>query len=392
MDRQSLAALLRRMAGGKLLVLGDFMLDRSLYGEASRISPEAPTPVIRVLETREELGGTGNVARNIESLGGEVCCAAVVGEDETGHRLDQQLRALRSSRFLRVIRDPKRKTTLKTRVVAVQAGRPVSQSAPYGHQQVLRLDEETLDPISAGAVAEVCDFVASVLSEVQGVVFSDYAKGALPVPLLEQVIRQARVASKPVFVDPKGKNFARYRGASVLTPNAAEVEAALGISFSSAPITPGDYGWERSVQDRLEELALEALLVTRGAEGVSLFDRKGFHHFPTSAREVFDVTGAGDTVLAAFSLAACSGASYAEAAQLGNLAAGVAVGKAGAAVVHPFEVERELGLRHLSAEVKIRSREEMAALAENLRQAHKKIVFTNGCFDLLHVGHMYLLR
>ena len=178
----------------------------------------------------------------------------------------------------------------------------------------------------------------------------------------------------------------------MLTPNAVEAEAALGIPFSSPGMDPTSLAWERAVRDRLQELALEALLVTRGAEGVSLFDREGFHHFPTSAREVFDVTGAGDTLLAAFSLAATSGAGYAQAAQLGNLAASVAVGKAGAAVVHPFEVERELGLWHFSVEAKIRSRDEIAALAESLRQAGQKIVFTNGCFDLLHVGHMYLLR
>ena len=392
MDRRSLAALLRRMAGARLLVLGDFMLDRTIYGEASRISPEAPTPVIRAQETREQLGGAGNVVRNMESLGGEVWCAAVIGDDETGNLLEQQLRSLRACGALQVIRDPGRKTTLKTRIVAIQAGRPAGHSALHGHQQLLRLDEETLAPISAETIAQVRDFVAGVLNQVQALVLSDYAKGALPAALLQQVIGLARAAGKPVFVDPKAKNFSQYRGASVLTPNAVEAEAALGIPFSSPGMDPADLAWERAVRDRVQELALEALLVTRGAEGVSLFDREGFHHFPTSAREVFDVTGAGDTLLAAFSLAATSGAGYAQAAQLGNLAASVAVGKAGAAVVHPFEVERELGLWHFSVEAKIRSRDEIAALAESLRQAGQKIVFTNGCFDLLHVGHMYLLR
>lgn len=165
----------------------------------------------------------------------------------------------------------------------------------------------------------------------------------------------------------------------------------LSLSFS-APEAAVNAGWERTVQDRLEELGLEALLVTRGAEGLSLIDRLGFHHFPTFAREVFDVTGAGDTVLAAFSLAATAGVSYPLAAQLGNLAAGVAVAKAGAAVVYPFEVERDLDAHHFSAEAKVRSLEEIAAIAESLRREHRKIVFTNGCFDLLHAGHMYLLR
>jgi D-beta-D-heptose 7-phosphate kinase/D-beta-D-heptose 1-phosphate adenosyltransferase len=201
----------------------------------------------------------------------------------------------------------------------------------------------------------------------------------------------AQRAVVPVFVDPKGQDLTRYRGATVLTPNAAEAEAALGILFS-APSGASGPGWERAVRDRLEDLNVEAILVTRGPEGLSLIDRGGFHHFPTSAREVFDVTGAGDTVLAAFALAAVSGASFPDAARLGNLAAGVAVGKAGAAVVHPFEVERELDARHRSAGSKLLPRDQVASFAESLRRENKKIVFTNGCFDLLHAGHMYLLR
>ena len=380
-------------------MVGDFMVDRTIYGEASRISPEAPTPVIRVAATRQQLGGAGNVVRNVDSLGGEVLCAGVIGDDETAAVLRNLLCEVQTCRACSMFQEPGRKTTLKTRVVAVQAGRTsyqAQESAPdraslYGHQQVLRLDDETPHPASPEAIAQMLGFAADVIADVQGVVISDYAKGALPPAFLQELIGVARTARKPVFVDPKAQDFSRYRGATVLTPNAAEAEAALGISFS-ASADVASLVWERTVQDRLADLALDALLITRGPEGLSLIDRKGFHHFPTSAREVFDVTGAGDTLLAAFSLAAASGASYPEAAHLGNLAAGVAVGKAGAAVVYPFEVERELDLRHVSAESKIRLREEIVTLAESLRRENKKIVFTNGCFDLLHVGHMHLLR
>ncbi|MBI1956417.1 MAG: D-glycero-beta-D-manno-heptose 1-phosphate adenylyltransferase [Acidobacteria bacterium] len=389
-ERQSIVNLLRAMVGRRLLVAGDFMVDQTVYGEASRISPEAPTPVILVRETRRQLGGAGNVVRNVDSLGGQVLCAGVMGDDDTAAILKELLCEVRACQACCMVQEPGRKTTLKTRVVAVQAGR-AGQKPPYGHQQVLRLDEETPDPISSESMSKVLDFTASVLDQVEGVVLSDYAKGTLPIPLLQQLIGLARGAGKPVFVDPKAKDWRRYRGASVLTPNAAEAEAALGISFS-APEEAMNAGWERTVQDRLEELGLEALLVTRGAEGLSLIDRRGFHHFPTFAREVFDVTGAGDTVLAAFSLAATAGALYSQAAQLGNLAAGVSVAKSGAAVVYPFEVERDLDAHHFSAEAKVRSREEIAAIAESLRHDHRKIVFTNGCFDLLHAGHMYLLR
>ena len=388
-ERSSIAALLHRIAGVRLLVVGDFMLDRTIYGEASRISPEAPTPVVLVQHTREELGGAGNVVRNIGSLGGEVWCAAVAGEDDAEERLERQLRAASGCRGLCVIRELDRKTTVKTRVAAVQPGRSPAGQALYGHQQMLRLDEESRHPISDATIRQILRFASDAMPQVQGVVVSDYAKGSVPPALLQKLITLSCEAGRPVFVDPKDRDFTRYAGATVLTPNAAEAEAALGVTISGME---NNSGWERIVQQRLAEWRVEALLITRGAEGLSLIDRSGFHHFPTSAREVFDVTGAGDTVIASFALAACAGASFAEAAQLGNTAAGVAVSKAGAALVHPFEIERELDARHSSAFAKIRTREEMNAIADALRREGKRIVFTNGCFDLLHVGHMYLLR
>jgi D-beta-D-heptose 7-phosphate kinase/D-beta-D-heptose 1-phosphate adenosyltransferase len=391
MDRQSVGALLRAMAGARLLVIGDFMVDRTIYGEASRISPEAPTPVIRVQEVRQQLGGAGNVVRNIDSLGGQVWCAGVMGEDETAAILKELLCDVRACRACSMVQEPGRKTTLKTRVVAVQAGRVSNRAALYGHQQIIRLDEESIHPASPETTAQVLGFAADVIGDVQGIIISDYAKGALHPPFLQELMEMARRAVVPVFVDPKGRDLTRYRGATVLTPNAAEAEAALGISFS-VPAEASSPSWEHTVRNRLEDLNVDAILVTRGPEGLSLIDRVGFHHFPTSAREVFDVTGAGDTVLAAFALAAVSGASFPDAARLGNLAAGVAVGKAGAAVVHPFEIERELDVRHRSAGLKLLSREEIGSFAESLRRESRKIVFTNGCFDLLHAGHMYLLR
>jgi D-beta-D-heptose 7-phosphate kinase/D-beta-D-heptose 1-phosphate adenosyltransferase len=390
-ERQSIAALLQRMAGVRLLVAGDFMLDRTLYGDASRISPEAPTPVVLVQQSREQLGGAGNVVRNLDSLGGAFWCVAVTGDDEPGSRIEERLRALRGSRQVCVLREPGRQTTLKTRVVAVQPTRASGEANLYGHQQVLRFDEETCEPISPATSAGVMEFASRAMAQVDGVVLSDYAKGALPPVLVQELIGLARASGKPVYVDPKDRNFNRYRGATVLTPNSAEAEAALGVSITAAP-DAAELGWERAIQDRLGMWGLDAMLITRGPEGLSLIDQRGFHHFPTSAREVFDVTGAGDTVLAAFALAAAAGASFTEAAHLGNAAAGVAVSKAGAAVVHPFEIERELDARHFTAGAKIRSRGEMQSIAETLRREHKRIVFTNGCFDLLHVGHMYLLR
>jgi D-beta-D-heptose 7-phosphate kinase / D-beta-D-heptose 1-phosphate adenosyltransferase len=390
MNRQSVGSLLRAIAGARLLVLGDFMVDRTIYGEASRISPEAPTPVIRVREVRQQLGGAGNVVRNVESLGGKVWCAGVAGDDETAKLLKQLLCEVQACQACSMIQEAGRKTTLKTRVVAQQAGRPVERHSLYGYQQVLRLDDESPHLASPETAAQMLGFAADVIGDVQGIVISDYAKGALPPQFLQEVIEMARRSGTPVFVDPKGRDLTRYSGSTVLTPNASEAEAAFGISFSGGDVS--SQSWEQAVQDRLEDLKLQAILVTRGPEGLSLIDRSGCHHFPTSAREVFDVTGAGDTVLAAFAMAAASGFSFPEAAQLGNLAAGVAVGKAGAAAVHPIEVEQEMELRQRSTESKILSRQEIGGRAESLRRAGKRIVFTNGCFDLLHAGHMYLLR
>lgn len=390
-ERQSITALLQRLAGVRLLVTGDFMLDRTLYGDASRISPEAPTPVILVQQSREQLGGAGNVVRNLDALGGRIWCVAVTGDDEPGRHIEERLRALRGTEQVLMIPEASRKTTLKTRVVAVQQAHAPGESSLFGHQQVLRFDEESCELLSRKTSEAVMQFASSVIGEVDGVVLSDYAKGALPPALVQELIGLARASGKPVYVDPKDRNFNRYRGATVLTPNAGEAEAALGVAIQ-ANANVSEIGWERAIQDRLGMWNLDAMLITRGPEGLSLIDQRGFHHFPTSAREVFDVTGAGDTVLAAFALAAASGASYADAAQLGNAAAGVAVTKAGAAVVHPFEIEREVDSRHFSAGAKIRTRAEMQGIAETLQRDHQRIIFTNGCFDLLHVGHMHLLR
>ena len=378
------------MAGRRLLVLGDFMADHTIYGETTRISPEAPAPVMMVREKRTYLGGAGNVVRNIDSLGGITYCAAVVGDDEWGYAVEQELLKVGSCAVLEVIHEADRKTTVKTRVVATQGGR-ASKSHSYGHHQVIRLDEETTHPITQETADRIIDFAASVLHEVDAVVLSDYAKGALSISFLHQIISMSRSEGKPVFVDPKSKDWNLYRGATVLTPNAREAEISLGISFSD-PASTVTIEWERLVQGRLEELGLQALLITRGADGISLIDHHGFQHVPAYAREVFDVTGAGDTVLAAFSLASAAGATYPQAAQIGNLAAGVAVSKAGTAPVFAFEAERELDARHYFAGAKIRSREEITTIAGHLRRESRKVVFTNGCFDLLHAGHMYFLR
>lgn len=300
----------------RVLVVGDVMLDRYWFGEVSRISPEAPVPVVHVARTEERPGGAANVARNAAALGAQVGLLSVVGADEAGACLERLVRAegIRAS----LHRDPGLATTVKLRVIGRQ-------------QQLLRIDFETTPSheILAGKLAE---FEAS-LGDYEVVVLSDYGKGGLT--HIERMIGCARERAKRVLVDPKGDDYARYRGASVLTPNRAELREVVGRWKDEADLAV-------RAQRLRAELGLDALLVTRSEEGMTLFGPEGTLHEPTKAREVFDVTGAGDTVIATLAAMLATGASLPEAVRVANHAAGIAVGKLGTAVVHPGELAADL--------------------------------------------------
>ena len=300
------------VATARVLVVGDVMLDRYWFGDVERISPEAPVPVVKIARTEERPGGAANVARNAASLGAHTSLLSVVGDDEPASALARLLEAEHVHASL--LRDPSLPTTVKLRVIGRQ-------------QQLLRIDFETA-PSHEVLAAKLADYERMVAAA-DLVILSDYGKGGLA--HIASMISSARASGKSVLVDPKGDDFSRYRGATMLTPNRTEFRHVVGTWSSEGELT-------RKAQALREELALEALLVTRSEEGMSLFTAGSALTIPAQAREVFDVSGAGDTVIATIGVLLAAGASFADAVHVANEAAGVVVGKLGTAVVHPHEL------------------------------------------------------
>jgi rfaE bifunctional protein kinase chain/domain len=313
------ARLLRAMRGRRVLVVGDLMLDEFIWGKVARISPEAPVPVVEVTGQSFHLGGAGNVAANLRALQGEVVLLGVIGADAAGERVKEALRLAGVVPALAVA-DGLRPTTVKTRIVA-------------HNQQVVRADREVADDIRDGLEDALLLSVREHLGSCRAVIVSDYQKGVVTSRVMKLVVAQARRHRIPVLVDPKVPHLARYRGASVVTPNQLEAEQATGQRIRSEADL-------RLVGERLlKRLGCEAALVTRGEHGMSLFERgRKPAHIKTAVRQVFDVTGAGDTVIASLALAASAGAGLREAAELANRAAGIVVGKVGTATATPDEI------------------------------------------------------
>jgi rfaE bifunctional protein kinase chain/domain len=312
------AALLESMAAREVLVVGDVMLDEFLWGKVVRISPEAPVPVVEVTRQSFHVGGAGNVARNIRSLGGAAALAGVVGRDGAAERISEELASAGVESTLTVA--PSRPTTVKTRIIA-------------GHQQVVRADREQSDDIQEVLEGDLIARIRRAAARCRAIIVSDYRKGVVTPRVMREVLAVARRRRLPVLVDPKVGHFPLYRGVTVVTPNQLEAEEATGLRIRRAS--------DLAVAGRrlLRQLGCKAALLTRGEHGVSLFERgRPAVHVPTAAREVYDVTGAGDTVIATVALALCAKATLVEAAILANVAAGVAVGKLGTATVTPDEV------------------------------------------------------
>jgi len=350
----------------RVLVVGDVMLDRYWHGQTSRISPEAPVPVVRVNHNEQRPGGAGNVALNIASLGGHATLLGLTGADEAADALESRLTAARvQSRFVRIAGLP---TIVKLRILS-------------RHQQLIRLDFE--EGFGDQGQDELIQQFGQELANIGAVVLSDYAKGALQrVPAL---IAQARARKVPVLVDPKGKDFTIYRGASLLTPNMSEFEVVVGHCAHESQIV------ERGL-NLLRDLQLDSLLITRGEQGMTLLrDHEPELHLPAQAREVYDVTGAGDTVIGTLAAALAAGDDLPSSVALANLAASIVVGKLGTATVSAPELRRALNQQHDS--LRGTMTEEQLLIAVQDAKAHgEKVVFTNGCFDILHAGHVTYLE
>lgn len=357
-----------------LLVVGDVMLDRYLWGSVERISPEAPVPVLRLTGSSERLGGAANVAANLAGLGAAARLVGPVGDDADAQRLAAMLADLGIGEGL--VRDGQRPTITKTRIVG-------------GHQQMLRLDQEADGPHAPAAQTALLQAALAALESLApaALILSDYAKGALPPATCQALIQRARALGIPVLVDPKGRDYSKYRGATALTPNLKEAAEACGLAGQDSEALLAGVAKLRA------ELALDYVVLTRGEAGMSLVAATGIEHVATAARQVFDVSGAGDTVIATLALAVAAGLAPLEACRLANLAAGIVVGKVGTSPVALDELRQEVESRAaLSQADKIASPAALAARIAEWRRRGEQVVFTNGCFDLLHAGHVSYLE
>jgi D-beta-D-heptose 7-phosphate kinase/D-beta-D-heptose 1-phosphate adenosyltransferase len=365
---------LTRFHACTILVLGDIMLDRYVYGEVRRISPEAPIPVLHAKRARAVLGGAGNVAKNITALGARAILVGVIGDDANAAEVIAAVGLPETGITLATAIAPGRPTTVKTRFMS-------------GSHQMLRLDEEVTDPVEGALAEALLEKYEHALAEADAVILSDYAKGVLSDTVLSRAIAMARKAGRPVIADPKRAEFTAYAGVMVLTPNELEVKIATGISAvdNDGAVAAG----ERA----LASSGAEAVLVTRSERGLTLV-RQGLPalHLPTEAREVADVSGAGDTLVASFALMLASSGDMAEAARVANVAAGISVSKQGTATVSFAELTSALHWQELLAiDEKFATIEQAQERIAAWRKRGLKVGFTNGCFDLLHPGHVRLL-
>ena len=355
-----------------ILVVGDLMIDHYLWGRCERISPEAPVQVVEVQNETTVLGGAGNVVNNLVALGAKVSVASVIGDDKSGKELLSMLRPIDVDTN-GIITQNNRKTSKKSRVIA-------------SNQQIIRYDNESKEDIDKESQTKLFEKIAYNIEMYDTLIISDYGKGVLTDTLTQRIISLAKKVGIKVFVDPKGEDYTKYKGAYTLTPNKKEASLATKIDIKD----------ETSLQEALLKLKstceLEISLITLSEEGIAVYDGR-LKRFPTVAKEVYDVTGAGDTVIASLAFAVSSGKPIEDACVFANLAAGVAVGKIGSATVTLDEIEEyESSLHKSTSESHIKTFEQIERIVKHQREEGKRIIFTNGCFDILHVGHVKYLQ
>jgi D-beta-D-heptose 7-phosphate kinase / D-beta-D-heptose 1-phosphate adenosyltransferase len=356
----------------KILVVGDLMIDHYLWGSSERISPEAPVQVVNVDSESTVLGGAGNVIKNLNSLGAIVDVISVIGECEISKELKDLLSDIKVDTQY-IITQKNRVTSKKSRIIAAQ-------------QQVVRYDRESTDEINNKSEMVIIKIFKAIVSNYDVILLSDYGKGVLTFDLTQSLISIAKKNGKKLLVDPKGLDYSKYNGAYLLTPNKKEASEATNV-----PIKDNE-GLIEAIQNLKDQCNLEVSLITLSEQGVAIFDNELRIH-PTATRDVFDVTGAGDTILASLGFALSCNKNIDEAVKFANLASGVVVGKIGSATATLNEIiEYESSLNKSNSDEHIKTWDEISTIVSELKNKNKKIVFTNGCFDILHIGHIKYLE
>ncbi len=354
----------------KVLVVGDLMIDHYLWGSVNRISPEAPVQVVDIDKETTVLGGAGNVVNNLVALGCKVSVCSVVGNDEVAHELEGMLEAIGAESYL--VKQNERKTSKKSRIIA-------------SHSQVVRYDKESKEDISLASQEEMIKKFDLLCADAEIILLSDYGKGVLTTELTKKLIDLANKNNKKVLVDPKGLDYSKYSGAYLLTPNKKEAQEASGIVIKDGT------SLVKALQKLKSVAKLGISLITLSEDGIAILDDKLIIR-PTVAREVYDVTGAGDTVIASLGYCLAQGKDIVASLEFANLAAGVVVGKLGSATATVDEIEHyKSSINKGSIESHIKNFDELKVQVERLKKLGKKIVFTNGCFDILHRGHVSYL-
>ena len=356
----------------KILVVGDLMIDHYLWGSSERISPEAPVPVVNVDSESTVLGGAGNVINNLNALGAVVDVISVIGECETSKELKDLLCDIKiETQYL--ITQKNRVTSKKSRIIAAQ-------------QQVVRYDRESTSEINNKSQVAILKVFKKIVNNYDVILLSDYGKGVLTFELTQSLISIANENKKKLLVDPKGLDYSKYKGAYLLTPNKKEASEATNI------IIKDNESLTQSIRILKDQIDLTVSLITLSEKGVAIFDNE-LRIYPTVAREVFDVTGAGDTILASLGFALSCNKDIDEAIKFANLASGVVVGKIGSATATLNEIiEYESSLNKSTSDEHIKTWDEISSIINELKNNDKKIVFTNGCFDILHIGHVKYLE
>ena len=354
----------------KILVIGDLMIDHYLWGECDRISPEAPVAVVDIRSENKRLGGAGNVIANLKALGLDVGVMSVVGDDESGKDIVLMLENM-GVKIEKIAKEKERKSAHKTRIMAV-------------HQQVIRFDKESKNDILETSKDELLNSFKDIIKNYDAVLLSDYAKGVLRDDFCKQIIKIANENSKFILIDPKGSDYSKYKNATLLTPNLKEAMQALKIKIDD------DFSLKLALKRLKDELNLKYSIITLSERGIALYNNDEVKIIPAIAKEVFDVTGAGDTVLATLGYALSNKMDIVSALSLANKAAAVVVGKVGSATASLDEIEKySKSSSSTNLEEKIKNLDEICQILKN---SDKKVVFTNGCFDILHAGHIKYLN